>query len=194
MARIRGIYRITNTTNGHTYIGRSLNVWKRLADHLCRLNRGNHHSRYLQHAFNHYGRDVFEFGLIAELENYEADSVDAEQFWMDHLKPEYNVSPSANGPLGIKHTEEYREACRQRMLGCTPWNKGLRGVQPSTRKGIKTGKTTSQKHKDATSKRFKGVPLSDEHKAKISRAHIGKKLSPEAIAKRTATRRANGSY
>jgi len=41
---------------------------------------------------------------------------------------------------------------------------------------------------------IKGYKQTEEHKMKRAEAHRGKKLNPESIAKRTATRRANGNY
>lgn len=53
------------------------------------------------------------------------------------------------------------------------------------------GRVPPAHEREATSKRFKGVPLTDEHRAKIGDAQRGVPKSPEAVAKGVATRRKN---
>lgn len=59
-----GVYMIKNKINGHRYIGSAANIQGRWSTHIYRLNKNNHHSKYLQHAFNMYGADAFEFLVI----------------------------------------------------------------------------------------------------------------------------------
>jgi len=63
---ISGIYAIVNKINGHRYVGSSSNITERWKRHVSRLENKNHHSRHLQHAWDYYGRDSFDFIVIAE--------------------------------------------------------------------------------------------------------------------------------
>lgn len=57
-----------------------------------------------------------------------------------------------------------------------------------------TGYRYSREQKKRVSARFKGVPLTESHKNKISIANKGKNKSPEAVSKRSKTIIALGIY
>lgn len=80
-----GIYKIWNMTTGKFYIGATDLFSKRAIEHERRLSTGKHHNRHLQHSFNKYGTDRFEFEAV-EVTDVE-DRSDAEQrhfdFWID---------------------------------------------------------------------------------------------------------------
>lgn len=60
-----GIYRITNLTNGKSYIGKTgMNFGDRWDCHRAQLNKGYHHNQHLQRAWNKYGEESFEFAVI----------------------------------------------------------------------------------------------------------------------------------
>lgn len=83
---------------------------------------------------------------------------------------------------GRKHTEEVKQRIKAkralqknvvgRPKGNIPWNKGKVGVQDMSYR--------------------KGKPLPEETKEKIRQKLLGSRLSPETIAKRTATLKKNG--
>jgi len=100
-----GIYTIVNEVNGKSYIGSACSFRKRWATHRSDLKKGTHHSTYLQRAWNKYGEENFYFGVLEPVENKE-DLVAREQFWLDTLKPEYNISPTAGSSLGARQSEE----------------------------------------------------------------------------------------
>jgi len=56
-----GVYIINNKLNGHNYIGSSVNIKKRFSTHKTDLRKNKHPNRYLQHAWNKYGEENFEF-------------------------------------------------------------------------------------------------------------------------------------
>jgi len=64
---IPGVYTLTNTVSGTTYIGRSVEIRRRWNLHRSQLNRGCHDNRYLQHAWNKYGEEAFAFSVWADL-------------------------------------------------------------------------------------------------------------------------------
>ena len=78
-----GIYRIKCSGNGKIYIGQTIDLDRRLYDHLWNLRRGTHHNHYLQRAFNKYGENSFEFSVLQECSIEELDK--AEKQWIIKL-------------------------------------------------------------------------------------------------------------
>lgn len=181
-----GIYSITNTVNGKKYIGSAVNIKARISRHKLELRRGEHHSQKLQNAWNKYGSDAFVFSVV-EFVELRSDLIAREQEWIiKHSSCEcgYNVLAFAGSALGYKHRPESIAKFS------------------ASRRGIKF----SEEHKAKLSEWQKGSTHSDETKAKRSAAlkgrprhpdvvaKMGRKNSPETIAKRIATRRRNGGY
>jgi group I intron endonuclease len=105
--KISGIYIILNTKNSHIYVGSAVDIERRWREHRNDLRTGRHHSQHLQKAFNKYGEDVFSFSIIYKCP---PDSlIEMEQKYMDDLRPEYNICPTARSPLGIVRSEETRK-------------------------------------------------------------------------------------
>ena len=98
-----GVYRITNTITGHFYIGSAVNIDARWARHRSDLNTKTHHNPHLTRAWHRYGSDVFRFSI--ELECDESQLAISEQYLIDLLRPEYNISLNVTAPmLGRKHS------------------------------------------------------------------------------------------
>ena len=112
---VSGIYEIRNTLDGHRYVGSAINMQRRWIKHVSDLNNNKHHSRHLQNAWNKYGATCFKFDILEYC--FLPALVSREQFYMDTLIPEYNISPTAYSPLGIKRTEETRSKMSKAMKG-----------------------------------------------------------------------------
>lgn len=102
-----GIYKITNIINNKCYIGSSWDVENRLRTHKSKLKKGKNTIK-LQNAFNKYGKEnfIFEFLEIVPIEGLK----DKEQYYLNVLKPEYNIDPIAR-----RNSEEVREANSRRL-------------------------------------------------------------------------------
>ena len=100
-----GIYQIKNTLNGKCYIGSAVALQQRWAVHLSTLRRGKHYNLHLQRAFDKYGEAVFTFTILEYLED-SLQLILREQYCLDTLNPEYNISPTAGSTLGVQHTAE----------------------------------------------------------------------------------------
>lgn len=61
---VSGVYVILHTS-GRAYVGESLNIRIRWKGHIETLNNNAHNNKFLQRVWNKYGRDSFEFKLIA---------------------------------------------------------------------------------------------------------------------------------
>lgn len=59
-----GLYYIKNVSNGRFYIGVSIDVGRRIAQHLMKLNKLKHKNKELQNDWNL--KHVFDFGIITE--------------------------------------------------------------------------------------------------------------------------------
>lgn len=96
-----GVYKISNKSNSKFYIGSSVNLKKRLRDHLFMLRANKHNNIYLQRSFNKYGEENFEFEVICYAEDLK-DAREKEQYYIDSLDAcntgkGFNVHPIAVG-------------------------------------------------------------------------------------------------
>jgi group I intron endonuclease len=188
-----GVYVITNTVNGHKYIGSAINLNRRKGEHFAALDKGKHHSAYLQRAYNKYGKSCFTFSVLKYCNRSEL--IDFEQQAMDQYRPEYNIAPRAGSQLGYKHTKEtlaklskklkgriispeQREKLRAALVG----KKRPSGVVEKIRKGL-LGRVMSSDWRANLSASHKGNKHTPEQIEKIRAAHLGRKNTPETIAK-----------
>lgn len=157
-----GIYEIKNVVNGKRYIGSAVNFGKRWINHAFSLGRKDHHSRHLQNAWNKYGSSAFRFRLLRMVPP--CYLVPFEQHYMDRLKPEYNMSPTAGSPLGVKHTEITRAKMSEAKRG----NKSILGRRHSSETLAKMSAAKLGK---------KRAPFTDSHRANISAGQLSGKRS-----------------
>lgn len=149
-----GIYKIENSINGNCYVGSSIDLIRRMKQHAFSLSKGNHANSHLQNSYNKYGREHFTFIIIEELETPNKEQLlDREQFWIDNLKPEYNILLVAGSSLGFNHSEEVKQK-----------------ISNST-KGIKKSKEHALHIKEGQ----KGKILTEEHKEKLSKSAKNRK-------------------
>lgn len=99
-----GIYKIINIVNNKKYIGSAVDPKARFYTHKSSLRKKRHHSIILQRAWDKYGEHCFSFEIIEECEK--ENLIKREQYYLDMMLPEYNVSKKANSCLGIKCSEE----------------------------------------------------------------------------------------
>jgi len=173
---------IPQTVNGHRYIGSAVDFRKRKNSHLSQLVSGKHHSRYLQNAFNKYGKSVFVFSVLEYCDK--PFLVDREQNYLDIYRPEYNVAKIAGSALGVRHTPETRAKVSAAKMGHT-FTAEARAKISAARKGTRPTEEARAKMSAALmgNKHTLGKKLTAEHRAKISAAGKGRKFSPEHRAK-----------
>jgi group I intron endonuclease len=156
-----GVYKIENLLTGEMYIGSTRSLKSRTAEHKYKLRSGKHNS-VLQRAWDYCGEEQFQFLLIEQVCLH--DLKEREQFWMDALRPTYNISPNSKDQTGVKHSAKTRRRVSQSLIG----NKRTLGFKhsPETR--------------DSMSKRLMGVPKSEEH---LERLRAGYRAYRERQAK-----------
>ena len=59
-----GIYKIINIRNGKFYLGSSKNLSQRKKKHIYELNKGTHHSSYLQNAYKNMVPKILNLPLL----------------------------------------------------------------------------------------------------------------------------------
>lgn len=101
------IYIIININNKKIYIGSSVNIYRRKCHHFKALSCNKHENSRLQRSYNKHGKEFFLFFKLDIIEDKEF-LIEREQYWIDLLKPEYNIRKTAKSNLGVKWSEETR--------------------------------------------------------------------------------------
>ena len=194
-----GIYTITNTVNGKTYIGQTAGSFHgRWKGHLKKLMNGKHHNAHLRAAASKYGHEMFRFDAIEAgpqgltKEERVAWCNNRETYWLGdaYLSEDYynmkgggdNAIPGpeirrkiAKTLTGMKHTEETKRKISEANIGENNPNWGKTHTEETRRKISEavTGKKHTEETKRKMSETRKGVPKSEEHRQNISKALTG---------------------
>lgn len=113
-----GIYAIEHVESGKQYIGSARKFVSRFSLHKMQLRSGEHHSAYLQRAWDKYGEAAFIFKVLIQCTS--ADLLRYEQLAIDALRPSYNMNPKAGSVTGLKWTAaqklKHKTAMKNRKL------------------------------------------------------------------------------
>jgi group I intron endonuclease len=165
-----GVYAITNTVTGKSYVGSSVNVEARLNRHFSELGRGTHYNGKLQSSFNKHGVDVFKAEVLGLCGRSRDDRQELEQLWIDLLMSAdrgYNICVKAMTVAGTSQSPEHiakRAAAR----------KGAKHSAETRAKLSELAKARSMAHLQTPAVRAKagaairGNRHSDETRAKLS--------------------------
>lgn len=168
-----GIYQIVNKVNQKKYIGSSIRLQGRRKRHFSELNCNIHHSQALQRAYNKYGKDNFNFFILeyCEVENL----LEREQYYLDNLKPEYNICKIAGNCLGTKNSEETIQ--KKKVSNKKYWDKVGRPYKEKLAKKKKKYALIKQQKKQ------RNLQIVEDLKSGIRQDVIAKKynLSPSVI-------------
>lgn len=95
-----GIYCIRNTINNKVYIGKSINIYNRVKQHVTMLNRKikTQENQHLINAWHKYGKDAFEY-IVLEYININTENLEdclrkRELYWIDKYSSKqkgYNI-------------------------------------------------------------------------------------------------------
>jgi group I intron endonuclease len=196
------VYKITHASSGRIYIGSSCCSRRRWNAHRSNLRHGRHPSPLLQAAWNKHGEDAFEFDVI-ELCTRQT-LLSREQYHIDTLKPYYNVAPVVSSRVGVpqsistrikisaahKGKRRIRSEEHQRNLLAA----AARSKTPEWRRKISLAHTGMKMNLSAeqrarisanTIRVHTGRKRSLETREKIRQKAIGRKRSPEAVARWT---------
>ena len=104
MQRISGVYKITNIITGDFYIGSSVNIEHRWANHKSPSTWAIKSGMMLYQAMAQYGLNNFIFEIIEKTNSLR----EREQYWIEQLHPTYN-SNRAKGLDEEKVKEKAKE-------------------------------------------------------------------------------------
>lgn len=150
MNEVGVVYALKNSKTNQFYIGSATKFVVRKRNHLSLLRRNKHHNPILQRSYNKYGLDVFEFSLL-ETNISNNLLLQREQYWIDTLKPHFNVLQVAGTHLGAKRTDETKNKISQALIG-----KRLSEEHKEKVRKANIGK----KHKQETKQKMKESQLS----------------------------------
>lgn len=161
-----GIYRWVNKVNGNTYIGSSINLGRRFRVYFdfsylsVRINKSKSriYSAILKYGYSRLRREILEYCT-------KENAISREQYYIDLLKPEYNLNSTAGSRLGSIHSQETREKMSISAQGHKHTEETKKLISLAT-KGV-NNPNFGKKH-------------TEETKALISLARLGKSIISES--------------
>jgi len=163
-----GIYMWTHKETGKSYVGSAIDLSKRLSNYysigyLTRYSNSIICNALYHHGYSKFSLTILEYIDISNLSKLEAKKLilEREQFYIDTLKPDYNILKIAGNLLGFKHS---KEALSKMSLAKSGVNNPMHG---------KTGENCPS---------F-GRIVSEEHRQKLSIINKNKKYRQETLDK-----------
>lgn len=115
-----GIYVIQNNVNQKKYVGKAIDIYKRIKQHITQLNtKSKDENRHLINSWHKYGRDSFSYYVIEYIyeenkEDLDKKLADRELYWIQKLNTldrefGYNMRLDSNGKCIV--LDETKEKC-----------------------------------------------------------------------------------
>ena len=182
-----GIYKFTNKLNNKVYIGKSVNVERRIKRHLREFKYENIQC-YFYRAIRKYGIENFDYEIICECKKENLDEMEKYYIHLynsNNLKYGYNMTEGGDGALGTHCTEENRKKLSERMKENNPMKNGMSDEQKKKISQSLKGRKMSKEFCKKTSKRMKeNNPMKNSDIAKkVSEKNKGKTASEETKKK-----------
>jgi hypothetical protein len=124
-----GVYRWINTLKGESYIGSSIDISKRLSQYFnynYLIDDKNKRmiicKSLLKNGYSNFALEILEYCDKSVL-------IEREQFYLDLLKPEYNVLKIAGSTLGFKHSESTIEKMKNAKKGNKNYTYGTKRLE-----------------------------------------------------------------
>ena len=151
---VSGVYLITDTITGKTYVGSSKNIRARAIQHFSKMNTGHTHAPYslfietfLQHGATAFTIDVLEKCQKGQL-------LSSELYWFSLLKPTENTMLFCANGIAFSEDERLQRSERTKKLWADP---SYREKAVNSRKG------------KAYNKGYKCTPEQTENRRKAGR-------------------------
>jgi len=154
--------------NGKKYVGLSNEISRRFMEHKTPKNVKNKNT-ILAKAFRKYSIDNFRFEIL-EIVSDEYTLEEREIYWIEKLRPEYNMNKGGKGNTGQIVSDELRQLLK--AFGKTQW---------ATKTDLEKQKIINY---NLTGPK-KGHGVSKETRQKLRNANLGKKQSAETKLKRS---------
>lgn len=176
--KVPGVYVIANPEEQRAYVGSSVDLVVRLKRHEYLLRNDDHTNYGLQRAFNK-GHQLS--CTIIPLKPGES-TIEVEQQILDEFKDQgvlYNVALDATAPMLGRKASPETIAKRVEALTGQKRSDEVRQRMSIASKGNNLGMVHTAEFRAAIGDRFRGVPLSEEHKTKLSAHFKGYDFGPE---------------
>ena len=175
MEVICGIYCIENIKNNKKYIGQSVDIYRRWANHKCDLNGDRHNNEHLQSAWNKYGEDNFIFTIIEQCLEEMLDEREIYYINMyDCMNNSFGYNLETGGNKNKHPSEETRKKMSEAHIGLQAGeNSPMWGKQLSDETKRKISESKIGKYVGKNHPRY-GTRHSEESKKKMSEANIGR--------------------
>ena len=189
-----GIYKITHTATGRIYVGSAIIFSRRWYDHRRTLRRGTHKNPHLQRAWLKYGEQAFAFDVLELVADPQA-LVGREQVWLDVLRPDFNLCPTAGNCFGRPRSPETRAKISRSQRGHLVSLEARTKIGDSSRGRVHGLETRAKVAASAQSRwddpqyraRLVAKMRSSETREKMRVAHLGKTTPAEVRAKMSAS-------
>lgn len=179
-----GVYKLTSKINGKIYIGKAINLQKRLSEHKNSENKEIVNNFIIQKAIKKYGWDSFDVEILELLEDFDKNRdnqkiLNMESVYinlLDATNPEigYNVSKFSRDRTGCSASEETRLKMSMASKGKPKSKEHIERMRIS-----KTGLTRKAHSPEALEKMRqskigkKRPPFSEQWKRNIGKGHLG---------------------
>lgn len=176
-----GVYIITCIPENKHYIGKSVDVFGRLAEHKSLLLNGRHKNVHLTESFNKYGFDSFSFDVLEYCDRIYIASF--ENWWCNMLNTHnreygYNIQPTNPYSEMLSQSPETKKRISDAGIGRVFSQERNDKISKKLR-----GREFSQEWRENISASKKNIKVSDSTRNKLSLAHKGKVVSIETREK-----------
>lgn len=149
-----GVYQWIHKELNKSYVGSAFDLSKRLSSYysityLTRPGKSYINNALIKDGYSAFSLTILEYIDISNLNKDDAKKLilSREQYYIDALKPEYNILSTAGSSLGYKHSEESLELMRSALKG----------------------RSFTETHKEKLSTAKKGTTFTKAHKANMSK-------------------------
>jgi group I intron endonuclease len=162
-----GVYHIVNEVNGHSYVGSSVDIYTRWKKWKFDFKKPMRYNSILKSAVQKYGIEHFTFIILEECEPIKEALEATEQYYIDTLKPEYNMRGAAY-VAGIGNKSRTGYVCSEERKQAHREYQTAKMADPANRAKIASKMRGVKKNYDVHTK---GKPRPDEVKQKISESN-----------------------
>ena len=208
-----GVYRWVNNINKKSYVGSGVNLARRFSFYfllsgkilaVVTATKGESNLNRRKRGRSHIYNALLEYGYSKILEYCDPSKcIEREQYYLDRLKPEYNILKYAGSCLGRLQSKEARQKISESKKGskhsegtlekfrARAHSEEIRKKISEAMEGVNRGRKHSEEAKLKMSEVNKGRKHSTETKVKISEAMKGNKHSEETKLKMSEAKKGN---
>ena len=185
-----GVYRWVHNKSGKMYIGSSADLGQRFSSYYSLIwiksqaKRSIIYKSLLKHGYSEFRLEILEYC------NSE-DVIKREQFFLDYLKPEYNILKIAGSRVGFEVLEETKAKISAALTGRV-LSESVKGKIKAARIGVKHSEVTKAKLKEHLINLNKNI-LAEKKSIKVTIFDLETKVFTEYSSIRKAAE-AIGSY